>query len=727
MPNMFYRDSSNNRYYLNSNKILVFPCAYRAPSIDPEARLNSEKSLTHVGGLGGGHQNYIIKPTGGISETDLTIVLNGYTFILSQVDLSEILADGAAEIYVAIKTDSYYITNGITSFKLSSWYETDTNENTDTTNEVLDVKIGSGDTQYFTGLAFSSSKISGNNITCIKIYGLPGVFKNIYPLKITSGETGTNSLVFNSVKDEFGEGSNTNDATGNYANAFGYSTTAVGDYSHAEGNSTLANGDSTHAEGNTTKAYSEGSHAEGNETIAGNSENLTNSKYAHAEGSYTKAIGWAAHAEGGANYTTTNQQYTIASGTFSHAEGQETKAYGNGSHAEGGWTKTGISGDTSKGQYAHAEGSYTSAIGNYSHAEGFSTLASNDYSHAAGKFTLALGQCSHAEGFSSSNNIALTSDTHDASALKYNVPSGAIANDYVTIGSVFSYNNLRGVVTAKEYSAGYITYTLNSSLGRLSNTNVNIFNNVAYGDCSHTEGQDTRAYGKYSHAEGIGTVANNDYQHVFGKYNVLDGANLTAKSVEIVGYGDSTVSAKNIRRLDENGNEWLSGNLYIGDSLSALTSSSTYKLYVNGSAFVNGESVFGDESTFFNKVVVGTQITGDNIAFQASGATTNKFIVYGNGNVEANTYTAKSDKRLKENIILFEPKKSILDLPVYKFDFINGTKNNIGCLAQDLQEICPEIVHENTEGYLTIQEDKIVYLLLEEVKKLKKEIEELKK
>ena len=47
-------------------------------------------------------------------------------------------------------------------------------------------------------------------------------------------------------------------------------------------------------------------------------------------------------------------------------------------------------------------------------------------------------------------------------------------------------------------------------------------------------------------------------------------------------------------------------------------------------------------------------------------------------------------------------------------------------MAQDLQEICPEIVHEGKDGYLTIEENKIVYLLLDEIKKLKKEIEDLR-
>lgn len=97
--------------------------------------------------------------------------------------------------------------------------------------------------------------------------------------------------------------------------------------------------------------------------------------------------------------------------------------------------------------------------------------------------------------------------------------------------------------------------------------------------------------------------------------------------------------------------------------------------------------------------------------------------------VEAKYFNAKSDKRLKENITQFEAKKSVLDLPVYEYNFIKDENKvkHVGCLAQELQEICPEIVSEGKDGYLSIQENKIVYLLLEEVKKLRQEVDELKK
>lgn len=98
------------------------------------------------------------------------------------------------------------------------------------------------------------------------------------------------------------------------------------------------------------------------------------------------------------------------------------------------------------------------------------------------------------------------------------------------------------------------------------------------------------------------------------------------------------------------------------------------------------------------------------------------------GQLTATSFYASSDKRLKENIVEYTSMKSILDLPVYKYNFISDPEKtvHIGCLAQDLQEICPEVVSENEQGYLSINENKLVYLLLDEVKKLKAEVRELK-
>ena len=102
-------------------------------------------------------------------------------------------------------------------------------------------------------------------------------------------------------------------------------------------------------------------------------------------------------------------------------------------------------------------------------------------------------------------------------------------------------------------------------------------------------------------------------------------------------------------------------------------------------------------------------------------------VIQTTGWIEASTFTATSDRRLKENIKPYTSNKSILNLPIYEFNYKRSGIHTIGCMAQDLKEICPEIVREGSDGYLTIQESKILYLLLQEVKQLKEQIIKLER
>ena len=95
--------------------------------------------------------------------------------------------------------------------------------------------------------------------------------------------------------------------------------------------------------------------------------------------------------------------------------------------------------------------------------------------------------------------------------------------------------------------------------------------------------------------------------------------------------------------------------------------------------------------------------------------------------VYATTFYATSDIRKKKNIFEYHSNGDILTLPIYKFDYKDGSgTNQIGCMAQDLQNICPELVVADHDGYLSIKENRLVYVLLDRMKKMQKEIDALK-
>ena len=96
-------------------------------------------------------------------------------------------------------------------------------------------------------------------------------------------------------------------------------------------------------------------------------------------------------------------------------------------------------------------------------------------------------------------------------------------------------------------------------------------------------------------------------------------------------------------------------------------------------------------------------------------------------------YGSPSDKRLKENI---KPIESALDkamkLQGVTFDWKKSDselniKEDIGFIAQDVQKVLPELVRENEDGMLSMRHQGIAPILLEAIKELKAEIEELKK
>jgi hypothetical protein len=112
------------------------------------------------------------------------------------------------------------------------------------------------------------------------------------------------------------------------------------------------------------------------------------------------------------------------------------------------------------------------------------------------------------------------------------------------------------------------------------------------------------------------------------------------------------------------------------------------------------------------------------------------------GNIETDGYiraggniTAfySSDKRLKLNV---EPIQNSLDKVLkiggYTFDW-DETKQDelkgkdVGVIAQEIQEVLPEVVTERKDGYLAVRYEKIVPLLIESIKELSQKVDELEK
>jgi len=99
-----------------------------------------------------------------------------------------------------------------------------------------------------------------------------------------------------------------------------------------------------------------------------------------------------------------------------------------------------------------------------------------------------------------------------------------------------------------------------------------------------------------------------------------------------------------------------------------------------------------------------------------------------------------SDKRYKKNIITIQnPLEKIEKINGVEFDWTEEymaqhggedgyfiREHDIGVIAQEIEEILPEIVATREDGYKAVKYDRIVALLIEAIKQLKHEVDSLK-
>jgi hypothetical protein len=91
-----------------------------------------------------------------------------------------------------------------------------------------------------------------------------------------------------------------------------------------------------------------------------------------------------------------------------------------------------------------------------------------------------------------------------------------------------------------------------------------------------------------------------------------------------------------------------------------------------------------------------------------------------------------SDRNLKENIVKIDNAlEKVSKISGYTFNYIGDDTPMTGVIAQELEEVLPEVVYEteSPDGIQSkaVRHGNIVGLLIESIKELKAEIEELKK
>ncbi|MBP6128035.1 tail fiber domain-containing protein [Flavobacterium sp.] len=106
------------------------------------------------------------------------------------------------------------------------------------------------------------------------------------------------------------------------------------------------------------------------------------------------------------------------------------------------------------------------------------------------------------------------------------------------------------------------------------------------------------------------------------------------------------------------------------------------------------------------------------------------------GDIIANSIAGSSDSRFKTNILPIEnPLQKVLKLQGVTFDWktkefpsrMFSENRALGFIAQEVEQVIPEVVQteNSTEGFKSVQYDKVVALLVEAIKEQQKQIEQL--
>jgi hypothetical protein len=176
----------------------------------------------------------------------------------------------------------------------------------------------------------------------------------------------------------------------------------------------------------------------------------------------------------------------------------------------------------------------------------------------------------------------------------------------------------------------------------------------------------------------------------------------------------------------------------VGDQTIAGTK--TFSSVISGGITGNAGTVTNGVYTVGNQSISGIKSFTDNTA--SSSISTGTIVVTGGVGISGAIFAggdvtafATSDSRLKtniQNITMALDKVSRLNgVEFYWNDrarelYPERTEKDVGVIAQEVQEVLPEIVTERDNGYLAVRYEKIVPLLIEAIKELRAELDELK-
>ena len=462
---------------------------------------------------------------------------------------------------------------------------------------------------------------------------------------------------------------------------YGASSVAMGGNNTANGTFSFSMGKSNDAGGQASVAMGESNQTNGYYSIAmGKENNYDGTTYVNS-GEYSFAAGYRNVAAARGSIAMGNQNnYNILSGISSVAMGYKNKTKGDNSIAIG--NQNNLSVDSGGGSVAM--GYYNRASGDYSVAMGYDNTASGDYSVAMGHGNVASGNYSVAmsQQTTAIGTHSFSMGAQNLSWGDYSVAMGYGNKTGVGVGDVANYSVAMG---RNNTASGDYSFAMGLDCSANGSYSVSMgFNNTASGSYSFAVGKDNTASGGYSFSTGRDNDANANYSVAMGRYNEVNnnysgaiGVGLTIES----DYSDGSFACGRYNK-DHHLHLFAVGS---------------------GSSTSDRKTVIYATSTEFH-------CTGDIIAYSTS------------------------DSRVKTNLKNIEnPLDKLQKINGYTFDWVENSEvhsnigNDVGVIAQEVEEVLPEVVTTRDNGYKAVKYEKMVPLLIECIKSQQKQIDSQQK
>jgi hypothetical protein len=140
------------------------------------------------------------------------------------------------------------------------------------------------------------------------------------------------------------------------------------------------------------------------------------------------------------------------------------------------------------------------------------------------------------------------------------------------------------------------------------------------------------------------------------------------------------------------------------------------------STTINAVDVSDDDTVF----PVFVTAAGSNQLAEVS--TTRLYFNPSTGDLSATNFNSLSDVTFKENFKSIDNSFDILEqINTYSFDWKDNKTKSYGVIAQELEKIMPELVKTNGSGLKTVTYTPLIAILIEAVKKLKADVENIKR